>query len=216
MVKNLTLTQKVAIKWLKNVDSSLFIFKFLKDLEFGFRALFYAGIIAFTVFALVFAGSFINFEDAPLAPVWQFVGDVIFYGTISGMALILTLESAIKLDVAQILKDLKEQKRIKKEQKLQKWRLRNMNIWMRIFIYISLYTFFLLIIEVSSLSAYIDIFGMAPNNEIVQSQKELFASEYNKFVQWYTFIYLVSGLTLDYFVSKKRATQKREAHHEKA
>lgn len=216
MVKNLTLTQKVAIKWLKNVDVSLFIFKFLKDLSFPLRALFYAGIIAFTIFALLFAGSFISFRDAPLAPVWELVGDIIFYGTIAGMALILTVESAIKLDVAQILADLKEQKKRKKEQKLQRWRLRNMNIWMRIFIYISLYTFLLLVIQISAQGAFIDLFATAPNTPETQKQISLFVKEYDTFVKWFTFIYIISGLTLDYFVGKKRATQKREVHHEKA
>ncbi|MCK9455197.1 hypothetical protein [Sulfurimonas sp.] len=213
---NLTLTQKVAIKWLKNVDSSLFIFKFLKDLEFGFRALFYAGIIAFTVFALIFASSFINFADAPLAPFWEAVGDIIFYGTIAGMTLILTLESILKLDVAQILKDLKENERLKKEQKLQKWRLRNMPIYARIFIYISLYTFFLFIIQISAQGAFIDLFSTVPNTPETQKQISLFVKEYDTFVKWFTFIYVISGLTLDYFVSKKRAAQKMEVQHENA
>lgn len=213
---NLTLTQKAAILWLKNVDSSLFIFKFLRDLSFPLRALFYSGIISFTIFALIFAGSFINFKDAPLAPVWEAVGDAIFYGTIGGMMLILTLESVLKLDVAQILKDLKEQNRIKKEQKLQKWRLRNMNIWMRIFIYISLYTFFLLIIQISSQGAFIDLFSTAPNTPETQRQIALFVHEYDKFLKYFTFIYIILGLTLDYFVGKKRATKKMEGQNENA
>ncbi|HUH42343.1 MAG TPA: hypothetical protein VLZ29_04460 [Sulfurimonas sp.] len=208
---NLTLTQKIAVMWLKNVDSSLFIFKFLKDLEFSFRALFYTGIIAFTIFALIFAGSFINFADAPGTPIWQLIGSIIFYGTIAGMALILTLESVLKLDVSQILADRKEQKRLKKEQKLQKWRLRNMNIFLRIFIYISVYTFFLFIIQISAQGAFIDLFSTAPNTLETQKQITIFVSEYDKFVKWYTFIYIISGLTLDYFVGKKRAA--REVQH---
>lgn len=210
---NLTLTQRVAILWLKNVDNSLFIFKFLRDLSLPFRILFYAGIIAFTVFGLAFASSFINFDDAPGAAIWQLLGDIIFYGTIAGMTLITTLESVYKLEVAQILADIKQQKQEIKAQKLQKWRLININIFLRIFIYISLYMFMFFIIETSANGAYNDIFGMAPNNEITQAQKIYFISEYNKFVQWFTFLYIISGLTLDYFVLKNRA-KRREVQNE--
>lgn len=211
---NLTLTQRVAIFWLKNIDSSLVLFKLLKDFSFPFRILFYVGLIAFTTFGMIFVSSFISFESAPGAPIWHLLGNIIFYGVIVGMMCIVTLESVYKLDVAQTLADINQQKQEIKSQKLQKWRLRNMNIFMRIFIYISLYILILFIIQTSAQGAYNDIFGMAPKNEITETQKELFANEYNKFVQFFTYIYFISSLTLDYFVLKNRAKRRTEVQNE--
>lgn len=92
-----------------------------------------------------------------------------------------------------------------------------MNIWMRIFVYICIYTFLLYIIQLSAQGAFIDLFSTVPNTPETQKQIAIFVSEYDKFVKWYTFIYIVSGLTLDYFVSKKRTkAAKMEAQNENA
>lgn len=210
---NLILTQRIAILWIKNVDSSLFIFKFLRDLSLPFRVLFYVGIIAFTTFGLIFASSFINFDDAPGAPIWQLLGDIIFYGTIAGMTLILTLESVYTLNLAQILADIKTQNQKIKAQKLQRWRLRNMNIFMRIFIYISLYMFLLFIIQTSAQGAFIHLFATAPDTQDTQRQIAFFMNEYDSFVKWFTFLYIISGLTIDYFVIKNRGKRRMEAQN---
>ncbi len=211
---NLTLTKRVALLWLKNIDRSLVIFKLLRDYFFPVRLLFYSGLIGFTIFGLVFASSFINFDDAPGAPIWQLLGNIIFYGVIIGMFFIVTLESLYKLDVVQILADIKEQKAEIKAKKLQKWRLRNMSIFLRIFIYLSLYMFCLFIIQTSAQGAFIDIFGTAPDNAETQAQIAIFVNEYDVFVKWFTFIYIIAGLTLDYFVSKKRAQRRIEVQNE--
>lgn len=210
---NLTLTQRVALLWLKNVDNSLVLFKLLKDFSFPFRILFYIGLIAFTVFGLIFASFFISFDDAPGAPIWQILGDIIFYGVIVGMMFIMTLESIYKLDVTQILKDIKEQKAEIKAKKLQRWRLQNINLFLRIFLYLSLYMFMLFIIQTSAQGAFIDLFSTAPNTPETQAQMVIFEKEYDSFVKWFTFIYIISGLTLDYFVLKNRA-KRREVQNE--
>lgn len=209
---NLTLTQRVAIFWLKHVDNSLILYKSLNEFSFPFRVLFYAGLIASTVFGMVFADRFISFDDNHF--VLQFMIDIVFYGVIIGMMLILTLESVHKLDVPQILTDIKEQKAEIKAKKLQKYRLRNMNIFLRIFIYISLYMFCLFIIQTSAQGAFIDIFATAPKNEVTKAQMVVFEKEYDAFVQWFTFIYIISGLTLDYFVLKNRAKRRTEVQNE--
>lgn len=208
---NLTLTQRVAILWLKNVDGSLVLFKFLKDLSFPFRAMMYMVPIAAAIFGLIFASSFINFVDAPIR---QLIGYVIFYSTIAGTTLITTLESVYKLDVAQILADFKQQKKDIKAQKLQRWRLRNMNIFMRIFIYISLYMFLLSIIYNSANGAFTDLFSTAPKTAEIQRQIAFFINAYDTFVKWFTFLYIISGLTLDYFVIKNRVKRRMEAQNE--
>lgn len=211
---NLTLIQRVAIWWMKNVDSSLVIFKLLRDYSFPVRLLFYSGLIGFTIFGMIFisliVGYFFSYEDVPGLADWQLLGNIIFYGVIAGTTLITTLESVYKLDVPQILADIKEQKQEIKAKKLQRWRLRNINIFWRIFIYISLYMFMLFIILTSANGHYDDIFGMAPNTAERQKQIAFFINEYDTFVKWFTFLYLISGLTLDYFVSKKRAERAKK------
>lgn len=215
---NLTLTKRVALLWLKNVDRSLVIFKLLRDYPFPVRLLFYSGLIGFTIFGMIFisffVGYFFSYEDVPGLGYWQLMGNIIFYSVIVGMMFIMTLESVYKLDVAQILADIKEQKAEIKAKKLQKWRLRNMSIFLRIFIYLSLYMFCLFIIQTSAQGAFIDIFGTAPDNAETQSQIAIFVNEYDVFVKWFTFIYIIAGLTLDYFVSKKRAQRRIEVQNE--
>lgn len=207
--------QKVAIVWLKNIDSQLILFNQLKTLNQGFRFFLYAALIIFAFFFMKFVSSLVGgyFESAPMPGLWYFIGNIIFYSVVAGAFLIVSLEAVFNLDVAQIFKDKKAKKAEIGAKKLQRFRLRNMNIFLRIFIYISLYMFMFFIIETSANGAYNDIFGMAPNNEITQAQKIYFISEYNKFVQWFTFLYIISGLTLDYFVNKKRTQKRMEAQN---
>lgn len=149
----------------------------------------------------------------PEPPLWQILGDIIFYGVIVGMILILALESVYKLDVAQNIADIKLQKQEIKAQKMQRWRLRNMNIFLRIFIYISLYMFAIFIIQISAQAAFVDIFAIAPDNAETKKQIAFFMSEYDSLIKWFTFLYIIGGLSVDYFVLKNRA-KRREVQHE--
>lgn len=204
-IQNLTLTQKVAILWLRNVDRGLSIFKMLQTMPQTFRYIFYAGLIAFTLFGMIFLSTFIPKYDNAL---WQLLGNTVFYGVAIGITLVITIESVLKLDVAQIFADEKARKAEIKAKKLQKWRLRNMSIWSRIFIYISFYLLCYFIIQTSTQGAVFALFGMADmSNPEVQKQINLFFNEYNSLIQWFTFLYIVSGLALDFFVSKNRAKQ---------
>ena len=133
----LNLIQKVAIVWLKNVDSGLTLYNAIKSLNFKIRFLFYVGIIAFTAFGLYFIKSFIPATYA-IEP-WITIGNIIFYGTIAGMIAIVTLESVIKLDVKQIIVAQKAEKQRIKDEKKQWWRLRNMRFIARLGIYITVY-----------------------------------------------------------------------------
>lgn len=203
--QNLTLTQKVAILWLRNVDRGLSIYKMLQTMPQAFRYIFYTGLIAFTILGMIFLSTFIPKYDNAL---WQLLGDTVFYGVAIGIILVVTVESVLKLNVAQIFTDDKSKKDEIKAKKLQKWRLRNMNIWSRIFIYISFYLLCYFIIQISAQGAFITIFGAADmSNPEVQKQINLFLNEYNSLLQWFTFLYIISGLSLDYFVSKNRAKQ---------
>ena len=209
-MKTLTnFTQKIALTWLKNIDRSLIIYNMLRDYSLPVRLLFYAALSGFTTFGMIFAASFINIHTAPEPFVW--LGKLLYWGVIVGMGLIISLESVYKLDVAQIFRDGAKQKQDIKAQKLQFWRLRNMPIYARILIYILFYMSLSLIIQTSAQGAFVHLFLNAPNTPDTQMHINSFIAEYDSFLKWFTFIYIISGLTLDYFVSQKRAAKKVEA-----
>jgi len=203
--------QKIAIFWLKTIDSNLLLFNTLKSLNKTFRVFFYAGLAAFTIFAMKFVMVFVDFSTAPMAQLWTLLSQVVFYGVMIGMSLILTVESVIKIDVSQILKEQKDEKEQIKAKKLQFWRMTNMNIFLRILVYISFYLLCVFIIQTASMGAFIDIFATAKNGAETEKQIVVFIQAYESFLKWFTFIYLISGLTLDYFVNKKIAQKTKEA-----
>lgn len=197
--------QKVGIFWIKQVDSSLIMTKSLQTIPKPLRLLFYAGLVAFTTFGMIFISHFINIDDdMPFAQIIRFLGKVVFYGVILGSILVLSLEGVIKLDIAQIFKQIKQQKEDIKRNKLQGWRLRNMPFIARVFVYILVYILLLLIIQTSVYTAFNDLFPIVPNTPEGKQLSEIFISEYDKFVQWFSFIYFTSSLILDYFVNRKR------------
>lgn len=212
----LNILQAIGIFWLKNIDSSLLLFNTLKSLNQGFRLFFYIGLVGFTIFGMKFAMAFVDFSTAPMAWLWTFLTQVIFYGVIIGISLVFTIESIIKLDVAQILQERKAQKEQIKAQKLQFWRLRNMNIFVRILIYISFYLLCVFIIQIASMGAFIEIFAAATSGADTEKQIAIFIQSYESLTRWVTFIYLISALVLDYFVNKKIAQKTKEAQNEKA
>ncbi len=199
--------QKIAILWLKNIDSNLLLFNTLKYLNQAFRVFFYVGLAAFTIFAMKFVMVFVDFSTAPMAGLWTFLSQVVFYGVMIGMSLIFTLESVMKIDVPQILQEQKNKKEQIKVQKLQFWRLKNMNIFVRILVYISFYLLCVFIIQTASMGAFIEIFGAAKIGEETEKQIVVFIQAYESFMKWFTFIYLISALALDYFVNKKRGSK---------
>lgn len=214
--KKLTLTQTVAIYWLKSIDSSLILYKQLKSLPQAYRLFLYAALIGFLYFALKFAGSIIGgyFDTAPMPEVWYFLGDIVFYGVIIGMLLIPTLESLNNCDVPQVLADEKAKAANIKAKKLQFWRLRNMNIFVRILIYIFFYMFLVFILQLSFVGLMLDV---AQTTTLTQEHIQTLNNEYENTLRWITFVYLLSALALDYFVNKKRLSVKQsktEVQHE--
>ncbi|MBS4069100.1 MAG: hypothetical protein KGZ62_10915 [Sulfurimonas sp.] len=205
----LTLTQKVAIFWLKNIDSQLILFNQLKTLHQGFRLFLYAALIVFAIFFMKFVSSLVGgyFESAPMPEWWYFVGNIIFYSVVTGAFLIVTLETVFNIDVFQILANMKEQKRLKKELKLQRWRLRNIRLGVRIAIYISFYMFLVFIFQLSFIGLMIDI---TQTTTLTKEQIQALNDEYAYILRWVTYIYLLSALTLDYFVNKKTRAVKAQ------
>jgi hypothetical protein len=204
--QKLTLTQMVAVYWLKTIDPRLLLFKPLKSVNQGLRLTAYTGLILYLYFFLQFSTSLIGgyFDTAPMADVWYSLGDIIYYGILVGAVLIFTLESVYKLDVAQILSDIKTRKQFVKQNKLQFWRLRNMHFFFRMLLYFAFYMSCLFVIQMSAFALFADIFVAAKNTPETHQQIALFIHEYESFTRWFTFLYFTGVLILDYFIHKKR------------
>lgn len=201
--KKLTLIQKIGIYWLQKVDSQLRLYKPLTSLlPRAVRLFIYPALIGFTYFALKFVASLVGgyFDAAPMPEAWYFFGNVIFYGVMIGVLLMPTIESLSNSDVPQIFIDKKANAANIKTQKLQKWRLKNMNIFFRILTYIFFYMFLVFIFEFSFIGLMIDI---AQTTTLTQEQTQALNNEHIYILRWVTYIYLLSALTLDYFVNKK-------------
>lgn len=205
--------QKVAIYWLKTIDSQLLLYKQLISLPQAFRIFLYAALVSFTYFALKFATSIIGgyFDTAPMPEAWYFLGDIIFYTVMVGMSLIFTLESLNNCNVPQIFVDIKQKKAEIKAAKGEKWRLTNLPIFFRILIYIFFYMFLVFIFQISFIGLMIDI---AQTTTLNQEQLQALSDEYKNILGWFSFFYLLSALGLDYTVNKKIAQKTKEAQNE--
>ncbi len=198
----LTPLQSIGIYWLQKIDSQLLLYKQLISLPQALRLFLYPALIGFTYFALKFVASIIGgyFDTAPMPEAWYFLGDIVFYGVIIGTFLMPTIESLNSCDVSQIFADKKARAANIKTQKLQKWRLRNMNIFFRILIYIFFYMFLVFIFQLSFIGLMIDI---TQTTTLTQEQIQALNDEYVYILRWFTFIYLLAALALDYRVIKK-------------
>lgn len=210
-LNKLTITQKIAVYWLKQVDSGLLLFKLLQTLSKPFRIAFYVGLIAFTVFGMKFISIFILEYNNSL---WQLLGNTLFYGVAIGISFVVTIESVLNEDVAAILEEKKAKVAEIKKNKLQRWRLRNITVFVRVSLYISFYIVCIFIIQTASYSAFIDLFATAPNTPQTHAAALEFMAAYESFFKWFTFGFFISALVLDYFVNKKRALRKLEAQNE--
>jgi hypothetical protein len=208
--QNLTIAQKVAIYWLKTIDPTLFLFNRLKSISQYVRLIAYTGLILYLYFFLKFTNSLIGgyFNGAPMPEVWYAVGNIIYYGVLIGAVLLYTLESAYNLDVAQIFAEIKARKQLVKQNKLQFWRLRNMHFFLRILLYFAFFMFCLFVIQMSAFAMFADVFASAKNTPETHQQIALFMREYESFTRWFTFIYIIGVLILDYFIHKKRLVAK--------
>lgn len=200
--------QKIAIFWLQKIDSQLLLYKQLISLPQAFRIFLYAALVGFTYFALKFTTSIIGgyFDTAPMPEAWYFLGDIIFYTVMVGMSLIFTLESLNNCNVPQIFVDIKQKKAEIKAAKGEKWRLTNLPIFFRILIYIFFYMFLVFIFQISFIGLMIDI---AQTTTLSQEQLQALSDEYKNILGWFSFIYLLSALGLDYTVNKKKSSNKR-------
>lgn len=194
--------QKIALKWYQTFDASGLMYGIIKDLNKPLRYLIYLAFPTALYFVLSLLGGIIDplkfglFSGNP-----YFLIALIFFGKLVlilaplAASLIFTYETILELPIQEILKSAKEDKKYKKLHKLQWWRLRNMNLGMRIFVYAIFYYLILQIIKIS-------IIGAVSNLNSINIDE--IKAAYMTILAYTSFAYICIVLVVDYFASKKR------------
>ncbi len=191
-MKNLTIPQKIAIKWLTLIDSNQAFFLLLKPLHVSLRAIFYTLLIAGTFVILNVALSFMELtRDLSLL--------IALIPTV-GVSFIIFYETIFSINVQEILKARKEKEQFIKAQKLQKWRLRNMSFWVRIILYLILYIILQQFLQIASMVAFLESVT-APT----QTQISEFINEFQTLLKYVTVTYVLILGSLEYFINQRKA-----------
>lgn len=197
--------QKLGLLWLTTFDRSQFLYKSLKSVSFIYRYSFYI----LTTFSLWFliekVAVMIDIRSYSHVPLFAqnlivFSGLFIKYASIIFVMALASYEAIYDFDVDKYLEELKTKKQFLKDNKLQKWRLRNMHIFFRVLFYIGLWCFLYLLLEDILISAFFDIYGHSPTKEIYIK----FLIDYDLTIKYFTGIYLTFIAILDFFVRKNR------------
>ncbi len=201
--------QKLGLLWLTTFDRSQFLYKSLKSVSFIYRYSFYILITVSLWFLIEKVGVMIDIRDYDSIPVFAqtliiFCGLFIKYTSIIFVTALASYEAIYDFDVDKYLEELKTKKQFIKDNKLQKYRLRNMNIFFRILAYIGLWCFLYLLLEDILISAFFDIYGHNPTKEIYIK----FLIDYDLTIKYFTGMYLITIMILDFFVRKNRKTIK--------
>ncbi len=193
-MKNLTITQKIAIKWLSVIDSNQALFLLLKPLHVSVRAIFYILLIVGTFFISKFGLSLVELtKDLSLL--------IALIPTI-GVSFIIFYEAIFSLDIQEILKARKEKEQFIKTNKLQKWRLRNMSFWVRIILYLAVYIILQQFLQITSMVAFFETVSQP-----TQAQINEFINQFQTILKYATVTYILMLGTLEYFINQRKAKQ---------
>lgn len=204
-MRNLGIT--LGLWWLSSFDKSQFLFKSLRTLPVYLRYLFYVSLITALYFTITKLGAIIDVRSYTSIPVFiQSLLILIGFG-IKALSIIFTMgivnyESlySSNFDVDKHLEQQKQKKQYIKEMKLQNWRLRNIHGFIRILLYMGIWCFLYLVIEDILISAFFNVYGLNPPKEIYIK----FIYDYDFTIKFFTAIYLILVVILDYFVRKNR------------
>lgn len=193
-MKNLTIPQKIAIKWLTLIDSNQAFFLLLKPLHVSLRAIFYTLLIAGTFVILNVVLSFIELTR-------ELSLSIALIPTV-GVSFIIFYEAIFSLNIQEILKARKEKEQFIKTNKLQKWRLRNMSFWVRIILYLTLYIILQQFLQITSMVAFFETVSQP-----TQAQINEFINQFQTILKYATVTYILMLGTLEYFINQRKAKQ---------
>jgi len=196
--------QKIAAKWYQTFDTGL-LFDMIKNLPKTLRYIIYITFPLSLYFILSIIGNAINLQHSDFAleyPIFTVLlvifGKIVFWVALFFSSLIFTYETALNLNLEKIKRERLAQKKYIKAKKLQWWRLRNMNLTKRIFVYIFFYFLLLQTTQILTMDAIMQ----TPNinlDEIRHQYKILLAQIF--------LIYIFIIMIIDYFANKKRGTR---------
>ncbi len=204
-MKNIGIT--LGLWWLSTFDKSQFLFKSLKILPLYIRYLFYILLVTTLYFTITKLGAIIDVRSYTSIPVFiQSLLILIGFG-IKALSIIFTMgivnyeslySNNFNLDL--YLQEQKQKKEFIKINKLEKHRLRNMNWFIRVLLYTTIWCFLYLLLEDILISAFFNVYGLNPPKEIYIK----FIYDYDFTIKFFTAIYLILVVILDYFVRKNR------------
>lgn len=193
-MKNLTIPQTIAIKWLTIIDSNQAFFLLLKPLHVSLRAIFYTLLIAGTFVILNVALSFVELTRE-LSLLIALIPTI-------GVSFIIFYEAIFSLNIQEILKARKEKEQFIKTNKLQKWRLRNMSFWVRIILYLILYIILQQFLQIASMVAFLESVTAPTQTQIAE-----FINEFQTLLKYVTVTYVLILGSLEYFINQRKAKQ---------
>ena len=186
----LSLFQKIAIKYNRVVDSNSLLYNTFKDIPRVLRLLIYLLMSSLTFITLKFMASFITWDMS-----------ILIYTITIGVSLILFYESIYHINLKARLALLKEQESYIKKNKLQKWRLRNMNVFLRILIYIIGYIVILNIYNFISLLSFYQV--AFSTSTLTDTDVQEFIYAHKELLRYITIFYILVLGIIEYFIPKR-------------
>ncbi len=202
-MKNIGIT--LGLWWLSTFDKSQFLFKSLKTIPVYFRYFFYISLTVALYFTITKLGAIIYVRLYSIPVFIQSLLTLIGFG-IKALSIIFTIgicnyENLYSgnYDVDKHMEQQKQKKQFIKENKLEKWRLKNMHWLIKILLYTTIWCFLYLLLEDILISAFFNIYPN-PSKEIYIR----FLYDYDFIIKCFTGIYIILVSILDYFVRKNR------------
>lgn len=205
-MKNINIGITLGLWWLSTFDKSQFLFKSLKTIPVYFRYFFYVSLTVALYFAITELGTIINVRSYSIPIFIQSLLILTGFGvkllTILFTIGIVNYESLYSnnFDVDKHLAQQKQKKQFIKENKLEKWRLKNMHWLIRVLLYTTIWCFLYLLLEDILISTFFNVYGSNPPKEIYIR----FLYDYDFIIKCFTGIYIILVSILDYFVRKNR------------
>jgi hypothetical protein len=186
--------QKLGLFFYETIDRTGFLFAALKSVHRLYRYGFY---IFFLTSCYFFNSQLFTMIENPI---FKPALEVFNMTILIFLSLITCYESLFDVDVAAILEEKKKKREYIKWHKLQWWRLRNMNMFYRFCFYIFLYAVLQQVIILNSLLS-------VQNISFSKSEYELFLGEIKQIMHYFTFVYIMAALCVEYFAGKNRKKQ---------
>jgi hypothetical protein len=140
----LNLLQNLAFWWYRKIDVNGFLFTSLKSIPIYFRFIFYFSLILAFSYSVEYLFEFTlnifsnyNYIKNHL-PKIESIFNMLKYISIFLISMIIFYEFIFKIDLNKLINEKEQQQKQIKINKSQWWRLRNKNIFFRIFFYLSI------------------------------------------------------------------------------